>query len=93
MFGNFIGYIWGIRYGLVFFKKYGQTFALGETELKILKDQILTHGAFSIILGKFHNLTRAFIPAIAGAFQMKKPKFWQYNIIGSVLWAIVMLII
>ena len=93
MIGNFIGYAWGVRYGLSFFKQYGHIFALGETELGILKSQIKKHGAIYLIGGKFHNFTRAFVPSIAGAFDMKKPHFWKYNIIGSLLWAGVILVL
>ncbi|OIP53122.1 hypothetical protein AUK10_02840 [Candidatus Gracilibacteria bacterium CG2_30_37_12] len=85
--GNAIGYFLGKWYGTEFLEKYGDWFGLGRTELKILKKQIEKNGAWFIILGKFHNFTRAFIPFIAGSMGMQTGKFWMYNIIGSVLWA------
>ena len=85
--GNAIGYFLGKWYGHSFLEKYGDWFGLGRTELKYLKKQIEKNGAWFIILGKFHNFTRAFIPFIAGSMGMQTGKFWIYNIIGSVLWA------
>jgi membrane protein DedA with SNARE-associated domain len=85
--GNAIGYFLGKWYGHEFLERYGDWFGLGRTELKYLKKQIEKNGAWFIILGKFHNFTRAFIPFIAGSMGMHTGKFWIYNIIGSVLWA------
>ncbi len=85
--GNAIGYFLGKWYGHAFLEQYGDWFGLGRTELKILRKQIEKNGAWFIILGKFHNFTRAFIPFIAGSMGMQTGKFWIYNIIGSVLWA------
>lgn len=85
--GNAIGYFLGRWYGTDFLERYGDWFGLGRTELKYLKKQIEKNGAWFIILGKFHNFTRAFIPFIAGSMGMQTGKFWIYNIIGSVLWA------
>lgn len=85
--GNAIGYFLGKWYGHTFLERYGDWFGLGRTELKYLRKQIEKNGAWFIILGKFHNFTRAFIPFIAGSMGMQTEKFWIYNIVGSVLWA------
>lgn len=85
--GNAIGYFLGKWYGTDFLERYGDWFGLGRTELKYLRKQIEKNGAWFVILGKFHNFTRAFIPFIAGSMGMHTGKFWIYNIIGSILWA------
>lgn len=85
--GNAIGYFLGKWYGYNFLERYGDWFGLGRTELKYLRKQIEKNGAWFIVLGKFHNFTRAFIPFIAGSMGMQTSKFWLYNIIGSILWA------
>lgn len=85
--GNATGYFLGKRYGTEFLERYGDWFGLGKTELKYLRKQIEKNGAWFVILGKFHNFTRAFIPFIAGSMGMHTRKFWIYNIIGSILWA------
>lgn len=85
---NYLWFVLGIKYWDNFFKKYWDFFGLGKTELKILKKQIEKNGAWFIIFWKFHNFTRAFVPFIAWSMWMKQKKFWIYNIIWSVLWAI-----
>ncbi|EKE29636.1 MAG: hypothetical protein ACD_2C00131G0006 [uncultured bacterium (gcode 4)] len=85
--GNYAGYWLWIKYWEKFFREYWDWFWLGKTELKILKKQIDKNWPWFIILGKFHNFTRAFVPFIAWSMWMKKHHFWAYNIIGSIVWA------
>ena len=85
--GNFVGYALGKRYGKSFFKEYGDAFGLGRTELKYLERQIAKNGPVFVILGKFHNLARSFVPFIAGSAGMVPGRFWTYNVIGSIVWA------
>lgn len=72
---------------------YGDVFALGKTEQKILSKRIRENGAVFIIFGKFHNFTRAFVPFLAGSFSMKNNSFWLYNIIGSIFWSFSILVL
>jgi membrane protein DedA with SNARE-associated domain len=88
MLGNYIGYWIGKWYGHEIIEKYGDYIGLGKTEQKILEKQLGKYGFWYIVLGKFHNFTRAFVPFIAGASKMGERQFWIYNMIGSVLWAI-----
>lgn len=88
MIGNYIGYwIWK-WYGHEIIEKYGDYIWLGKTEQQILSKQIEKNGFWYIVLGKFHNFTRSFVPFIAGASGMQESKFWIYNTIGSIIWAI-----
>lgn len=86
-----MGYRIGVKYGLEFLKNYGDAFALGKTEQKILSKRIRENGAVFIVFGKFHNFTRAFVPFLAGTFSMKNNKFWLYNIVGSIIWSFTIL--
>lgn len=67
-FGNWMGYALGVYAGETFLHRYGEVFALGKTEQKILRKKIEQNGPIFIILGKFHNFTRAFVPFLAGTF-------------------------
>ena len=87
MIGNYLGYWIGKWYGHVIIEKYGDYIGLGKTEQKILEKQIAKNGFWYIVLGKFHNFTRAFVPFIAGASGMQETKFWIYNLFGSIIWA------
>lgn len=82
-----------MHYGINFLNKYGDLFALGKIEQKILAKRMQNNGALFIIFGKFHNFTRAFIPFLAGAFSMKSAHFWKYNIVGSILWSFTILLL
>lgn len=82
---NYIGYILWKKYGKKFFKQYGLWFGIGETEVEYLEKWIKKWGPWGIILGKFHNIARAFVPFIAWSMWMQSKKFMVYNIIGSVL--------
>jgi len=88
MLGNYVGFLLGIQYWDIFFKKYWDWFWLWKTELKFIKKQIAKNWFWFIVLGKFHNLTRSFIPFIAWSMWMPQKNFWLYNIIGSIIWAI-----
>ena len=88
MLGNYLGYWIGKWYGTELIEKYGDWFGVGKTEASILHKQIEKNGFWYIVLGKFHNFTRAFVPFIAGASGMREDKFWIYNMIGSIIWAI-----
>jgi membrane protein DedA with SNARE-associated domain len=91
--GNFVGYALGKRYGKSFFREYGDTFGLGRTELKYLEKQVAKNGPLFIIVGKFHNMTRAFVPFIAGSGGMHPKRFWPYNVLGSILWAATIIVL
>lgn len=90
---NFIGYyLWKI-YWKGFFEKYWLWFWVWETELKYLEKGIAKWWALGIILGKFHNLARAFVPFIAWSMWMKAKTFWIYNIIWSIIRAVLIVIL
>jgi len=89
--GNYIGYWMGVKWGKVFFEKYGLWFGIGETEISYLKKGIEKWWAIWITLWKFHPLTRSFLPFIAGSAGMKSKKFMFYNAIGSIVWSIIMI--
>ncbi len=88
MLGNFLGFWLGREYGREILDEHGEWFGLGKTEVKIMDRQIAKNGPWYIILGKFHNVARAFVPFLAGSGGMQLRTFWLYNTIGSVIWAI-----
>lgn len=74
--------------GKSFIEQYGNRFGIGKTEVKYIEKGIHHYGAWAIIVGKFHGMSRAFIPFIAGMSKMKQWDFMLYNILGSTIWAI-----
>lgn len=90
---NFIWYILGRYYGDSFFAKYGIWFWIGLTEVRYLKKGIDKWWAIWIILWKFHPITRAFLPFIAGSMWMKSWLFAIYNIVGSIIRSVVIILL
>jgi membrane protein DedA with SNARE-associated domain len=90
---NWIWYILWRYYWDSFFKKYWNWFWIGLTEVKYLKKWIHKWWAWWIIVWKFHPMTRAFLPFIAWSMWMASAKFMIYNIIGSIIRAITIILL
>lgn len=90
---NWIWYILWRHYWDSFFKKYWNRFWIGMTEVKYLKKGIHKWWAWWIIIWKFHPMTRAFLPFIAWSMWMASTKFMIYNIIGSIIRAITIILL
>ena len=91
--GNSIGFILGKYYGEDFFKEYWLWVWLGTTEVKYLKEKIHTRWPLWVILWKFHNLARSFVPFIAGSMEMNNRSFHIYNFISSIVRAVSMILL
>lgn len=91
--GNALGYFMG-KYGdPTSLAKYEAIFGIGPREKNWLQKQIEKNGFWFIVGGKFHNLTRAFVPYLAGSHHMSGRKFWFANLLGSSLWAVLILLL
>lgn len=90
---NYVWYFLWAKYGDSFFEKYWNRFGIGLTEVKYLKKWINKWWALWIIFWKFHPMTRAFLPFIAGSMGMKKKNFMIYNIIGSIIWSVTIVVL
>lgn len=90
---NYVGYLLWKIYWDSFFQKYWNWFWIWLTEVKYLKKSIHKWWAWGIIFGKFHPMTRAFLPFIAWSMWMKSKSFMIYNIIGSIIWSVTMVLL
>lgn len=90
---NYLWYLLWKYHWDKFFKKYGLWFGIWETEVKYLKKWIKKWWPWWIIIWKFHNVARAFVPFIAWSMWMHHRTFFIYNIIGSTLRAITIVIL
>ena len=91
--GNYFGYLLGKKYWDSFFDKYGMWIWVTKTDVKYVKKWIDSHGWLFVIIWKFHNLFRAFVPFIAWSSHMHSVKFAISNIVGSTLRAIIMVLL
>ncbi len=90
---NEAGFLLGKNYWEKFINKYWDWFGIGKTESKYLKSWVEKYGSFAVILAKFHNVARAFMPFILAWANMKHRTFFLYNVIGSAVRAATMICI
>lgn len=86
--GDSIGYYLGKRFGRKLFQR--------ENSIWFHKDHLTRaqnfydkHGGKTIILARFVPIIRAFAPVVAGIGVMKYKRFVAFNLVGAVLWAII----
>jgi membrane-associated protein len=92
IFGNSVGYfLWKWRWDL-WLKEYGLIFGIGAIEQEWMRKHFQGHIAgITIFLGKFHGLTRSFVPFMAGISWVSGHMFWIYNSLGSIVWSVTIL--
>ena len=90
---NYVWYKMWIHYGESFFDKYWAWIGVMKTDIKYIKKWIDSHGWLFVVLWKFHNMFRAFVPFIAGSSKMHSTKFALANIFGSILRWVVMVLL
>ena len=90
---NYIWYVLWKIYWDSFFKKYWNWFWIWLTEVKYLKKWIDKWWALWIIVWKFHPMTRAFLPFIAWSMWMHSIRFMIYNILGSIIRALTIILL
>lgn len=86
--GDSIGYYLGQKFGRKLFSK--------EDSIWFHKDHLIRaqkfydkHGGKTIILARFIPVIRAFAPVVAGIGLMRYRRFVIFNLVGAVLWAII----
>ena len=90
---NQVWYILWKYYWESFFEKYWIWFGIWKTEVKYLKSWIDKWWVWWITLGKFHPLTRSFLPFIAWSMGMKSKKFMIYNALWSFIRALSLVVV
>lgn len=87
--GDNVGYDIGHRTGTkIFTKKDGIFFR--QEYLERASDFYEKHGGKTIIMARFTPIVRTFAPVVAGASKMHYRRFFTFNLIGGLLWAISM---
>ncbi|MCM2282949.1 MAG: DedA family protein [Bdellovibrionaceae bacterium] len=85
VFGDFVNYTIGRKFGLALFKDENSKFF---NRMHLLKTQKFyeKHGAKTIVLARYIPIVRTFAPFVAGMGQMQYRRFAVYNVIGAVSW-------
>lgn len=86
--GDYLGYVAGRRGGRDMILRFGERFGLKPQHLDHAHTVLERNPFVAIILGRFNNLTRAFIPYAAGSAGFPPRKFLVYNLVGGILWGV-----
>lgn len=85
--GDNVGYWFGKKVGPPIFSRENSLF-FRRKNLLAAKAFYDRHGGITIILARFMPFIRTFAPIVAGAVEMEYRRFFFFNLIGGVLWAI-----
>lgn len=86
--GDSVGYFIGSKVGPKLFTRPDSRW-FSQKNLKEAHTFFEKYGAQSIIFARFVPVVRTFVPTIAGTSQLSYKKFLTYNVIGGVLWGLV----
>jgi membrane-associated protein len=87
--GDSVGYTFGLKVGRKIFERKNSRFFNKKNLIKAEKFY-KEYGGKTIVLARFIPFIRTFVPIVAGASEMHYGTFIFYNIIGGVLWAILL---
>jgi undecaprenyl-diphosphatase len=86
--GDAIAFMLGAKYGYGFLEKTARYLNIKPEHLEKAKAVIAKHTGKAIIMGRFSPITRPLTPFLVGASGTHINKFWLYDIIGSLTWAV-----
>lgn len=85
--GDSVGYAIGAYLGPRIFTRENSRFFHRE-HIERTQKFYARHGGKTIILARFIPIIRTFAPVLAGVGNMHYPRFFAYNFIGGILWAV-----
>lgn len=89
--GNAAGYWFGRKVGPAMYN-WKDTFFFKQKYLEQAHEFYEKHGGGAIVFARFLPFVRTFAPIVAGIVKMDKKKFTFFNIIGSLVWVLSMLV-
>ncbi len=87
--GDNFGYWFGRKVGPVLFRWPNSLFFRQEN-VERARDFFARYGGKSLILARFIPIVRTFTPIVAGVGEMNYSAFLSYNIIGGLLWTLLL---
>ena len=87
--GGVLGYWIGIKGGLPLVTRYGGYIGVRRSHVDRAHAFFERNGSNTILFGRFVAILRTWAAIVAGAAAMSFTKFFAYNTIGSIVWAIV----
>lgn len=88
MLGGIVGYIFGKKVGPKIFTKEDSVF-FKRSHVARTEKFFSRWGSYAIVLARFVPVVRTFMPIVAGVGHMKKRWFLLFNMLGALVWAII----
>jgi membrane-associated protein len=86
--GYYIGYYFGYKTGEALYKR-PDTLFFKKQYIYTAEAFYKKYGGVALILGRFLPIVRTFAPILAGVVKVDHRIFFIYNILGAVLWPLV----
>lgn len=91
--GDYIGFKIGRKYGLSFIDRMRPYFFITDSHIEKTTALLSKHTGKAMIIGRFSPVTRALMPFLVGTSDAPVRKFWFFNILGGVSWAVVSVLV
>lgn len=85
--GDNTGYWFGSKVGDKIFTKEDSLF-FNKKYLQKTKEYYEKYGPMTVVIGRFVPIVRTFAPILAGVGKMNYRKFFIFNVLGALLWAV-----
>jgi membrane-associated protein len=86
--GDSVGYLFGTKVGPKLFQRKDSRW-FSQENLHEAHAFFEKYGGQSVVLARFVPVVRTFAPVIAGTSKMSYQKFFIYNVLGGLLWGVV----
>lgn len=88
--GDNIGYLVGRHAGRGILERYGRLFRIRERQLRLMDYYFEEHGGKTVFFGRWVAILRVGAALFAGSSRMPWPRFFLWNALGGMAWAVVM---
>ena len=86
--GDLMGFHLGRKYGMPLIDRLRRYFFVKDSQIEKTRSLIAKHTGKALVIGRFSPITRALMPFLVGTGHTSYKKFWLFNIIGAVSWAV-----
>jgi len=86
--GDNVGYWIGRRLGRVFLLRHARVFRVKPQHLDRADGYFTRHGGKTVLFGRWVGFLRSLAPFIAGSTRMRYGRFFVYDLVGAVSWAV-----
>lgn len=91
--GDSVSFLLGAKLGRDFLVRHGERVRITPERLKRVENYFSRHGGKTILIGRFIGIVRALAPFIAGSGRMSYRAFAPYSILGTGLWATLLILV